>query len=80
MIEVQKITITYDMEIDEYFEEQLKQNIEDVYCCHCGKRFKAFDIKIIKNEHTGNKILMCKHYPECDGELRDLFFGEDCKE
>lgn len=80
MIEFNKVKIDSGMEINKYFEEELKKNIEDVFCCHCGKRFLANELKIIKDKLSKKKIIVCKYYPECDGELWDLFFGEDGRE
>ena len=50
-----------------------------VKCLHCGQLFKFGDVKVrrLKAEFNGGKEddfkeIVCKHYPECDGNLLDL--------
>ena len=54
-----------------------------VECLHCGRRFKFGEVKVrrLKAEYNGGqeddfKEIMCKHYPECNGNLLDLHIPE----
>lgn len=52
---------------------------EIVECLHCGNRFAFKDVKVrrLKPEYNHGqeddfKEIVCKHYPECNGNLLDL--------
>ena len=52
---------------------------EIVECQHCGNRFAFKDVKVrrLKPEYNNGKEddfkeIVCKHYPECNGNLLDL--------
>jgi hypothetical protein len=54
-----------------------------VECLHCGKRFPFGEVKVrrLKKECNNGveddfKEIVCKHYPECDGNLLDLMPAE----
>lgn len=54
-----------------------------VECIHCGKRFPFGEVKVrrLKAEFNGGqeddfKEIMCKHYPECNGNLLELIPAE----
>jgi hypothetical protein len=50
-----------------------------VECLHCGNRFPFKEVKVrrLKSEYNNGKEddfkeIVCKHYPECNGNLLDL--------
>lgn len=52
---------------------------EIVECLHCGNRFPFKEVKVrrLKSEYNNDKEddfkeIVCKHYPECNGNLLDL--------
>jgi hypothetical protein len=54
-----------------------------VECLHCGKRFPFGEVKVrrVKKEYNNGveddfKEIVCKHYPECNGNLIDLLPAE----
>ena len=54
-----------------------------VECLHCGKRFPFGEVKVrrLKREYNDGveddfKEIVCKHYPECNGNLIDLMPAE----
>lgn len=54
-----------------------------VECLHCGKRFPFGEVKVrrVKKEYNKGveddfKEVVCKHYPECNGNLIDLLPAE----
>lgn len=54
-----------------------------VECLHCGNRFAFKDVKVrrLKPEYNNGKEddfkeIVCKHYPECNGNLLDLIPAE----
>ncbi|MBQ8677181.1 MAG: hypothetical protein IJ529_01775 [Alphaproteobacteria bacterium] len=67
-------------------QEQAEENTasdddnEIVECLHCGERFPMQEAKLVKIKEEyreqlmsdGETIVVCKNYPECDGESMDL--------
>lgn len=56
---------------------------EIVECLHCGNRFPFKEVKVrrLKSEYNNGKKddfkeIVCKHYPECNGNLIDLVPAE----
>jgi hypothetical protein len=54
-----------------------------VECLHCGKRFPFGEVKVrrVKKEYNNGveddfKEIVCKHYPECNGNLLDIMPAE----
>lgn len=75
--------------IDECYENGMGFDDDTIVeCLHCGNRFPFKEVKVrrLKPEYNDGKEddfkeIVCKHYPECDGNLLDLipveFFEDD---
>lgn len=47
-------------------------------CIHCNRTFFGFELTVTKSEQEEPPFwVLCKHYPECDGSVIDLFLDED---
>ena len=54
-----------------------------VKCIHCGKSFLLNESQVIRYDRDKTCMLMCKHYPSCDGsflDFKNLDFVESYKE
>ena len=72
----------------EQAEENTASDDEDdemVECLHCGERFPMREAKLVKIKEEyreqlmsdGETIVVCKNYPECDGDLMDLIMMDE---
>lgn len=43
-----------------------------VHCLNCGKEFLYSDTNVVMFPDDDEPLIMCKHYPECDGSLIDM--------
>ena len=45
-----------------------------VECIHCGDKFRVQEAVVLKPyKGFSNPMVMCKNYPECDGNLIDMW-------
>ena len=48
-----------------------------VRCLHCGKTYTLAEAQVVLFYGDEEPMVMCKHYPECDGSLIDMFAVEE---
>lgn len=48
-----------------------------VHCIHCGKEYLYKEASIVNYPDDDEPLVMCKHYPECDGSLIDMMKVEE---
>lgn len=77
------VNVFADPEPIKYEEVNIKndQDMQPVMveCLHCGKRFLSNETKLIrpKGDIDSEPEEVCKHWPECDGQIWDLIPAED---
>lgn len=47
-----------------------------VHCIHCGKEYLYSEANVVIFPDDDEPLIMCKHYPECDGSLIDMMSTE----
>lgn len=48
-----------------------------VHCIHCGKEYLYKEASVVNYPDDDEPLVMCKHYPECDGSLIDMMKVEE---
>lgn len=48
-----------------------------VHCIHCGKDYFYKEASVVNYPDNDEPLVMCKHYPECDGSLIDMMEVEE---
>ena len=43
-----------------------------VHCIHCGKEYLFNEANVVQFPFEDEPLIMCKHYPDCDGNLLDM--------